>query len=223
LAAVASRGINDFPTCTKPLTLGEFLKVTIQNYLRRISWKLIIVHSIGTWFFIHAVPILVYLYDMTLFTAMTEYSFNDTERLEAYLANNGHTVGQLITYSFYVPATWIIGLILGFLVSLYLAIKYNWFWLNSLLVLFIMLLFNKLNLLAWTLLKKIFLLPGKLFDNSSFYLLTNGFILLGFGFFVFFFNGFIHFINRNNSKERPSSPNIGIANSGAEHLSNQQR
>jgi hypothetical protein len=69
---------------------------------------------------------------------------------------------------------------------LIISFKRKWFWFNSFLVLVLVPISGHLHLLGWAYLKKIFLMPGEIFANTTWQYLTDGLLLLSLGLLTFF-------------------------------------
>jgi len=110
------------------------------------------------------------------------------------LFENGPYI-NIFYYFYYTEATWIIGLLVSFIISLVIAKRHKWFWVNSLIVFILLFVLKRWNISGWSFLKYIFLAPGEIFRSNMLLLLTNGLILLGLGFFVFYYKRFNDFID----------------------------
>ena len=119
------------------------------------------------------------------------------QKFSEFLKLKGITFGQVTTYLFYAIDTWLIGLLVAFIILLVIAKRRGWFWVNSLIVFLVVFILRLPNFLGWTYFKNIFLEPGHLFNSTTLYLLTNGLVLLSLGIFVFFFRPLNNFIEAN--------------------------
>ena len=121
------------------------------------------------------------------------------DNLTKALNENKISASDLTYFTVWTSFSNTIGLIVGFVISLTISIKRKWFWFNSFLVFVLLYLLSWFNLLGWTYLKKIFMTPGEVFDNTTLEFLTNGLLLLTLGLLTFFLaktNKFIAIGNR---------------------------
>lgn len=79
-----------------------------------------------------------------------------------------------------------IGLLTAFIISLSISIYRKWFWLNSVLVLIIAIIFFKLDFLFWDYLKVVFRFIGGFMPNIILDFLVDGLIMLSLGSLIFF-------------------------------------
>jgi hypothetical protein len=165
------------------------------QFLSRLNWRLMLIHLVACWLFIHALNTLAYLHDPELVSFFRDHP--DYKEPDKFL----HEFGRYGTARTDRQLRWIgygevAGLLAGFVLSLFIAIKNHWYWLNSLVVLFFLILLRVLKVSVWHYLKIMFLTPGSIFKELSVgYLLVNGLVMLGLGLMLFFGKKVIAFIN----------------------------
>jgi hypothetical protein len=155
----------------------------LKTFISKLNWRQVLIHLIGTWFFMHAFQTLSYLYNTDLIIVIRQ----PTEELQMKsLRESGTTLPELIDFTRVVNISNSIGLLAAFIVSLTISLKRHWFWFNSFLVFVITYLLNWFDLPGWSFLKNIFLTPGEIFRNTTLEFLSNGIILLVPGLLCFF-------------------------------------
>jgi hypothetical protein len=174
------------------------INMTLQSLIQKLNWRQILLHFVATWFFLFAFQQFAFLTSPTKFDASRMFVKTNTDEAVKYLHDKGFSAAEIIRYFFYAKAAWIAGLIIAFIISLTIAKTKGWFWINSLVVFLTVFLLAGQDLLGWTYLKNIFLMPGRIFTDTLFYLLTNGLVLLCLGVFVFSFSKFNNFIDNHN-------------------------
>ena len=153
----------------------------MKEILKRLNWKLILVHFIATWFFIHSFYILSYLHDI--------------EFTEFIMKNRNHTpvfdeipfdTKRMSNFFMVTGISKFIGLLVAFMISLSISIYRKWFWLNSVFVLLITYTFFKLDFLQWNYLKVVFRFIGGFMPNITLDVLVDGLVMLLLGLIIFF-------------------------------------
>lgn len=155
-----------------------------------------LIHFLAFCFFIYAFQTLSFLYDTTLVETVRHSS--EQEAIKT-INKEGKTASDLVYFSTWVNTSGFIGLLVGFAISLIISFKRQWFWVNSILTFILTYLLFRFDLLAWTFIKKIFLLSGQLFNKSTMEFLLAGTILLTIGFLIFFLRQPNQFIENKNS------------------------
>ncbi|HTD39226.1 MAG TPA: hypothetical protein VK671_01310 [Mucilaginibacter sp.] len=158
--------------------------MTLSQFVSKLNWRLILVHLIACWFFIHAFLEFAGLHDIDIYKEVKDIR------------------SSAVQSRIYYDAIWIslsedAGLLTAFIISLVLSIKHRWHWLNSVIVLLVGFFLNRFDLFGWHFLKHIFLKPGYLFKSDIGFYLTNGLIMLTIGLLVFFLKWSVRFINGN--------------------------
>jgi hypothetical protein len=154
-----------------------------SNFLSKLNWRLIIIHTIACGFFIYGFKWLVYLHDTDFWLRLehVDLSHIPPERITANL--------HLQVYFAFA------GLFTGFIISLLLSVKHKWFWLNSVLVLLASFTLMQLDLYGWGILKHVFELPGLIFKGHyAAYIITNAAVMILIGIIVFVMKPLTRFI-----------------------------
>lgn len=139
---------------------------------------------------------LSFLQNASLIDILRQSGNND---LSLTLSKKGFSSVDIFNFTLWISVANTIGLLVAFGISLAISIKRKWFWLNSLLVLFIMLVLNQFDMLGWKYLKRIFLMPGEISQNITLEFLINGLILLVLGILTFFWARTNQFIAKRRS------------------------
>ena len=153
----------------------------MKENLKRLNWKLILLHFVATWLFIHSFYILSYLHDIE-FTEFIMKNKNETPVFEEIPFDTK----RMSNFFMITGVSKFIGLLVAFIISLSISIYKKWFWLNSVLVLIIAFVFFKLDLLFWDYLKIIFRFIGGFMPNIILDFLVDGSVMLFLGLLVFF-------------------------------------
>ena len=172
-------------------------KMTLPTFIQKLNWRQMLMHFVATWFFIYSFRQLAFLTNVKKYQAVQILIYSGESKFSEFLKHTNFTFAQVITYFFYANDAWLIGLLVAFVISLIIAKRWKWFWVNSLIVLLVVFTLKRLDFLGWSYLKEIFLEPGHLFHNTALYLLVNGLVLLALGIFVFFYGPFNNFIDNN--------------------------
>jgi len=158
--------------------------MALSNFVSKLNWRLIVLHLIACGFFIYAFLEMFVLHDFKyVMNLMNHGGRRDID---------GSRLANDLMWNNLSP---LIGLLTGFLVSLAIAIKKHWHWINSLIVFLIAYLLWRFDLFGWRYLKHIFLAPGSLFkDYTIGYFLVNGLVMLAIGLLLFFSRRLVQFI-----------------------------
>jgi len=159
-----------------------------SNFISKLNWRLIIIHTIACGFFIYGFKVFVYLHDHDFWFRM------ETADLTSVSIKRITTNLRLGTYSGFA------GLFVGFIISLIVSLVRKWYWLNPVIVLLLSFSLLQYNLYGWGFLKHIFLLPGSVFSDYTKYIITNGMVLLLIGGLLFFLKPVAKFINAGQVK-----------------------
>jgi hypothetical protein len=169
--------------------------MTLQNFIARLNWRQILLHSIAFWFFIHAFQTLSYLYDTKLIDTIRQ---SRGQLTNSYLANNKIEASDLTYFLLWTSVSGFVGLLTAFTVSLTISIKRHWFLVNAILVFFLTYVLYRFDLLGWTYSKQFFWYLGQRFNNSAIEFIFNGIILLTIGILIFFLRRPNQFIENKN-------------------------
>ncbi|ASU35421.1 hypothetical protein [Mucilaginibacter xinganensis] len=141
----------------------------MASFFSKFNIKLLVIHFIALWFFIYAFQTLAYLYDFNFLIFLpVEARINDVPRVNFDMK--------------LVAQAGLVGAIAGYIISWRISLKRNWFWLNSVLIFVLIYVLKLYDLLGWSKLQKVFLLPGQIFRlNTRTFYVTNGLIMLAIG------------------------------------------
>ena len=169
--------------------------MTQLRFIDRINWRQILLHLIGTLFFILAFRQFARLTDTNFIDIIGKYGVKNGTKYLWTISNN---MPQRITdMAIWIYLSTFIGMLTAFIVSIFMTIKYKGFWLNSLFVLLFALIFfqfvllnNQFGFLNNRILKIILFSFGSLFADLGYKycFIANGTILFLLGIFIFFFS-----------------------------------
>lgn len=154
----------------------------------KFNIKLMVIHFVAFWFFIYGFQTLAFLYDFNFLIFLpVEARINDVPRTNFDMK--------------IVAQAGLVGAIAGYLISWRISLKRNWFWLNSVIIFVLIYVLKLYDLLGWSQLQKVFLLPGQIFRlNTRTYYVTNGAVMLALGCFLLFSNKIKAFIDGKEVK-----------------------
>ena len=153
----------------------------MKENLKRLNWKLILLHFVATWFFIHSFYILSYLHDIEF----TEFIMKNRNEIPVFDEIPFDTK-RMSDFFMITGVSKFIGLLIAFIISLSISIYRKWFWLNSVLVLLITYTLFRLDFLLWDYLKVIFRFIGGFMPNVILDFLVDGLVMLFLGLLIFF-------------------------------------
>jgi hypothetical protein len=177
--------------------------MALSNFISKLNWRLLVLHFIACWFLIYSFLMFSYIHDNELFIDLLNHP------------KDWMTKGRLLHVdpsrmsndTLWVILSKYIGLLTGFLISLILAIKKHWHWLNSLIVFLISILLLRFHLLGWNYLSQIFTMPGALFKKYGIgYFLINGSVMLAIGLLLFFLKWSVQFIKPVGLSDKQNTP-----------------
>ncbi|MEO6141034.1 MAG: hypothetical protein ABIP22_09525 [Ginsengibacter sp.] len=174
--------------------------MTLQKFITRLNWRQVLIHFIATWFFMYSFRALAVLHDTNLADIFRHTGSNN---LQKNLNENKISASDFSDFVVWISVGNTVGIFTAFIISLTISIKRKWFWFNSFLVFVLVNILSWLNLSGWNYLKKIFLTPGEIFNNTTLEFLTTGLILLILGLLTFFLpttNKFIVISKRKTTK-----------------------
>src|ERR1700712_5051750 len=93
-----------------------------SSILSKLNWRLVVIHTIACGFLIYACKVLIYLHDKDFWFRIETI---DLVRVETKRIVDNLQLNTLMGYA---------GLLLGFIISLILSIRYKWYWLNPVIV-----------------------------------------------------------------------------------------
>ncbi|MDB5007208.1 MAG: hypothetical protein JWQ84_163 [Mucilaginibacter sp.] len=164
----------------------------MRSFLLKLNVRQLIIHFIASWLFIYAFYTLTSLYD---------YSF---------LYNDAAMPSRMIFKQRFANDMFILrqggnlGLIIAYFIMWKLAVKRNWFWVNSVIVFLVTFALYNFNLLGWKSVMWVFLYPGQVvFKESSLAsIIVNGIVMLTLGCFLFFKKQISAFIDRGAKSDK---------------------
>lgn len=158
--------------------------MTLQAFIAKINWRLIVFHFVALWFFCHAALTFTYLSEVHLVNIVRQTADeNLSDVLRSYNVQPGE-LADFLALPYFVEFG---GLFIAFLISILISVKRRWFWVNSLLVLILALLFyHRIDNLIWNNLREYFWFVGQQFNNTATEFLINGLLLLTVSFIFFF-------------------------------------
>jgi hypothetical protein len=177
--------------------------MTKPPFITRLNWRLILLNIAAYWFSAYGFNLLSTLYDLESFRYLVKIqehhiSYKDLPE------NFSHNIESLFRET--VSATFG-GELVAFIISLLIAFKKRWFWLNSFIPLLVTFLLIRFHISGWNWLKHIFLKPGHLFAYpSAGYFIANGSVLLILGALCLFFSTKLNFpVRTETPTENPIS------------------
>ena len=169
--------------------------MTIHTFIVRLNWRQVVIHFIASWFFIYSFQILAALHNTNLVDIIRQ---TGKDNLRNALNEKNISASDITEIAIWLSIANTIGSLVASGISLTISIRQKWFWVNSFLVFVLFYVLSWLDLSGWTYLKRIFLKPGELFNNTTLEFLANGLILLTLGLFTFFLPGINRFIAKGN-------------------------
>lgn len=156
--------------------------MTKFTFFYKLNWRLILTHLAASLFFVLATRQLVLLRDIEL-----AQSLKDSDALKHLTWKNSTSI-RIMYASIWTSLAPLIGLIIAFIISLTLTIRWRIFWVNAVIGFAIGLILNKLGVFNYKILNTILYSLGDLVAQFGiqYELITNGSILTSFGLFVFF-------------------------------------
>ena len=153
------------------------------NFVTKFNIRLLVIHFVAFWLFIFGFQTLAYLYDFNFLIFLpVEARLNDVARTNFDMK----VVAQAA----------LVGAIVAYLISWRISLRRNWYWLNSTVIFVLIYVLKLYNLLGWSRLQKVFLLPGDIFRlNTRTYYITNGCIMLAIGCYLLFSKRIQRFID----------------------------
>jgi len=163
----------------------------LSDILSKLNWRLLLVHMAACWFFIYAFRLFFIMHDLAIIDVFV---------------HNQHAIKNLDPKRITNDAMWVAvgqvaGLLVGYLISLLVSIKYQWSRLNSLIVFLVAYFLWRFSLFGWEHLALIFLAPGSFFkDDTAWYYIINGAVMLAIGLFLFFSKWAVQFIEAGQNE-----------------------
>jgi len=160
----------------------------MRSLFSNLNARLIIIHLIAFWFFFYAFQTFAFLHDPDLLiprlAAMIHVTFPQRFNFDKTLIEQLGNLGILVAY----------------VISWFIASKWNWHWINGVIVFVIAFALGNLKWFGWDTLSGIILAPGKLFNKAVVNILVNGTIMLAVGLALLLLKGVIKYINNGDPK-----------------------
>jgi hypothetical protein len=118
------------------------------------------------------------------------------------LEKQGVTSGDMVDFAFWTNVGETIGLLIGFLVSLFISLRSNWFWVNSLIVLVLTYCLWRGGLLGLNFLNDIYYLKAWDSIHIKWLLIIIASIFLFFGIITFFNREIFRFISKSRATRK---------------------
>jgi len=156
-----------------------------QYFTDKIIWRIIIVHIFAIFFTILAAKQFAELNDIEIIKLLDKYGAENSLK---ELRKEPDSASRIAYYLFWKGISEVIGLLIGFVISLILFIKKKMFWLNALIVFIVGLSFIKIGVFKNQIIYRLFFSFDDLFPNVElqYKFVINGTILLLFALFLFF-------------------------------------
>ncbi len=164
-----------------PCINGDDPNMLRMKYISRISWRIILIHLAATLLFIFSAKQFVNLHDLQLIELLNKYGIEGAMKRGTF---SGEFMSAFLTWRWCAS---LIGLFLGFILSMILVIRSNKFWLNSVLVFIAGFLFIRLGLVNMSIIHKAISFPGSLVVRFGlpYKFILNGVLLACAGLFLF--------------------------------------
>ena len=174
------------------------MALSITQTTMNLNWRQILARLISFWLFIYGFKTLSYLYSpkMLDYLRMTTEKGESLKFYKQYLNDfNFGIYARIITLSGY------IGLVAAYLWSLKISKDRLWSRLNDTLAFIAILLLFRFDLLGWSVLREIFLFPGRMVANTIAELIINGLIMVTLGIITLYSPFVNRFIERKSQTD----------------------
>ena|SRR5689334_11285527 len=155
----------------------------MKKLLRAVHWDQILLYSVAFWLFSHAFQVLACLLDINTAEAVR---LAEDPRF-AIIGRQRNDPSGLQTLNMIMGIGKVVGTIVGFIYTIYLARQRGGNWINPSIAFLLTLVLGFFNMLGWAVVKNIFLSPGTLFNGVMYYI-VDGLILLVLGVGIIYFN-----------------------------------
>lgn len=150
-----------------------------------------LIHLLACCFFVYAFKELFALRDLDVLSAIID---------RKPLQNVGWS--RISNFMIGLRLSGVVGLIMGFVISIIISIKMRWYWVNSVIVFLAVALLMRFGVLYWSAFRYVIYAPGELFKhNMVLKFIANGSVLLTIGALLFFLRISIKFINSKRSTD----------------------
>lgn len=151
----------------------------------KINWRIILLHSVATIFIILCAQQFATLNDIEIIKLVDKYG---AENALKQLQKDTNSLTRIADFTFWNSMSNLIGLLTAFVLSFIIMIKKKMFWLNSLIIFIIGLLFIRLGLFKNQIIYTLFYSFGDIVPNLGllYKFIINGTIVLIFALLLFF-------------------------------------
>ena len=155
------------------------------NLIYKINWRIILLHIVATIFIILCAQQFAKLNDIEIIKLVDKYG---AENALKQLQKDTNYPSRISDFLLWNSISNLIGLLTAFILSFTIIIKKKMFWLNSLIIFILGLLFIRLGLFKNQIINTLFYSFGDLFPNFGllYKYIINGTILLIFALLIFF-------------------------------------
>ncbi|WP_298391573.1 hypothetical protein [Flavobacterium sp.] len=155
------------------------------DLIYKINWRIILLHSIATIFIILCTQQFVKLNDIEIIKLIDKYGAENSLK---QLQKDTNGISRISDFLLWNSMSNMIGLLTGFILSLIIIIRKKMFWLNSLIIFFIGLLFIKLGLFKNHIINTLFYSFDDIFPKLGllYKYIIKGTILLSITLLIFF-------------------------------------
>ena len=155
------------------------------NLIYKINWRIILLHIVATIFIILCAQQFAKLNDIEIIKLVDKYG---AENALKQLQKDTNYPSRISDFLLWNSISNLIGLLTAFILSFIIIIKKKMFWLNSLIIFILGLLFIRLGLFKNQIINTLFYSFGDLFPNFGllYKYIINGTILLIFALLIFF-------------------------------------
>lgn len=157
--------------------------MSLTKITHKINWRLVLLHLAATFFVIIAVEQLVLLSNASILEMVEKYGVKGAL---AQLTKNDTSAMELVDFHILVSLSWLIGLLISFVLSLIISIK-RATWLTSIIVLITGVILNRIGLFDNVIIGKVFHAPGNIVAQYGlkYKFIVNGILLGVIGLFIF--------------------------------------
>lgn len=157
----------------------------LSSIIHTINSRIIITHVLATFFIILAAKQFSNLYDIEIIQLVDKYG---AQKAIKQLQKENESSVRIAYFLFWNGASTLIGLLIGFIISLIIIIRKKIFWINALIVFIIGLASIRLGLFENQMIRTLFYSFGRFFIDSGilYKCVINGTTLVLFALFMFF-------------------------------------
>ena len=168
--------------------------MTLQYFISKINWRQILIHFVAFWFFILSFQTLSYLHNIKLINILQH---SNEHSLSKDLSDNGIKSSEFVNTMIWINVSGFFGLLAAGSISLVISIRQHWLWVNTLIAIILIYIFERFNFLGWRYLVRSVWYLGRTLNNSTAAFLFIGIILLVIGILMFSLKRTIRFIENH--------------------------